>query len=64
MHIEYFKASYLAYNKKLAPVLPVVEKKVRTGARDSANAKRALEVELAANTFTSLFSKDTLVTVL
>lgn len=64
VHIEYFKANFLAHNKKLTPVLPVIEKKVRPGARYSANAKRALEVELAANTFTSLFSKDALVTVL
>lgn len=64
VHIEYFKSNFLEHNKELKPVLPIIESKTQNKAKDLTNAKRALETELVADTFKSLFNKDNLVTAI
>ncbi|OIP85894.1 hypothetical protein AUK57_02220 [Candidatus Saccharibacteria bacterium CG2_30_41_52] len=63
IHIEYFQANYLAHNQELQPALRAITKKTIKNQRDN-EAATALEIELSADAFKSLFSKDQLITVL
>ena len=66
IHIEYFKANFLEHNQELKPVLKEIEdnENISEQPGEAHNAKVALETELVADTFKSLFSKDTLVTAI
>lgn len=64
LHIEYFKANFLEHNIELKPVLEAISNKSKSKDKASSVAKRALETELVADTFKSLFSRDSLVTAI
>lgn len=59
IYIEYFKANFLEHNKELKPVLDAIENKTI-----NPEAETALEIELSADAFKSLFAKERLVTAL
>ena len=64
MHIEYFQANFLEHNQELKPVLKAFTSRKKTKSAIDTDAETALETELVADTFKSLFSKTSLVTAI
>lgn len=67
--IEYFAANFIKHNKELKPVLEILEEEAgsiqpKESTKLIQQAKMALEQELLADAFKSLFAKDQLVTAI
>ncbi len=67
--IEYFASNYIEHNKELEPVLNILEEeaediKPTESKLEIEHAKKALEHELLADAFKSLFAKDQLITAI
>jgi hypothetical protein len=61
--IEYFAVNFIEHNKELQPVLDILEEShPKESPKTIERAKKALETELLADTFKSLFNRDELVT--
>ncbi|MDB5164769.1 MAG: hypothetical protein JWL89_395 [Candidatus Saccharibacteria bacterium] len=61
--IEYFAVNFIEHNKELEPVLQILEEETPTETpKMVAHAKKALEQELLADAFKSLFNRDNFVT--
>lgn len=63
--IEYFANNFIEHNQELRPILEILERaNPKDDTKKTAQTKKALETELMAGAFTSLFGKDQLVTAI